>query len=501
MSDAEVMISSGDVQHDSAATHASSDTLGDPLRQSTLTSNVSGGSGGADPGDPNRSSVVSDASVQFQRDGSGLGDGSSNKSSNGAGSAVQFDLADVASSVTKIQGLARGARQRTANQNAASKANDDLHGQLHAEQKLWTQGKDASGATSFEQKSDGRNQRANESGAFWSGSIKDTPELAMSGEHQAEQQTEDSGRMMSQTDLHKGAIEFIRKTITTDVYNDRRAQESDPESPLYKEAEKDRLPEDGHAIIQKDPENNLVYNHFRTKPDDVFFQAWGSSSEDFATGLGDNMVPATTNGAQGHRKFDDTVQIKYELPAFVNAATDVTGKLNDASRLNQIAALGGRQLNRAKDDRGGAKYEAAEAQHARAKQLGDGQAATKSYDYTKDLEMGGQAREGKIAPFTPMPEAAAALRDRTADPDSAAKMWQDGVDAQAFDSEEYLGLNPVPRPPEERAGDFWKMKPEEQKNAEQQKYTEDYDTRSYAGTEKMKEGRSQAVEALAGLRD
>jgi hypothetical protein len=283
-------------------------------------------------------------------------------------------------SLEKMRAKLKGAQVRHGNRKAASQATDELHDQINEKHELWTQIKDDDGRTDFQRKDDERNQRANDIGAFWSASIKDTqkePDPKLSGEYLAEKQAANKGRMMAQTDLHKGAIEYIREKLTEVAISERRLRQSVEGDELYLADEAQRLPADAYQKIQKDPENNLVYTHFRSSPTDVFFAAWGSSSEEFATGLGHNMVPTNTNGAQIHRKFDDTVQIKYELPAFVKSATELKGSLDQAARLNQIAALGDQQLFQEEDNRNERINAPGKKQSELANSLGDTQMATR----------------------------------------------------------------------------------------------------------------------------
>jgi len=229
----------------------------------------------------------------------------------------------------------------------ADNAMKDLDARINQKHQLFEQIKDAEGRTEFTKLTDERSGKANESGHFWSLSEKDAKRYdtdgALSGEYQAKHETEESGRMMAQTKYHVGAIELIRALMTKENYEKRREEEGTKGNANYKADENERLPptpnergKDGHAQIQKDPEDNLVYTHFRSenggvdnqKPD-FFPRAWGVSSENFATDLGAQMVPTWTHGAVGHGKFDETVQITYELKAFTEAANKTTAMLND----------------------------------------------------------------------------------------------------------------------------------------------------------------------------
>ena len=351
----------------------------------------------------------------------------------------------------KMLAIARGAKTRQANRQAADSANDALDERLNPSINLYKQTKNEEGYTEFEAESSERSAAANSIGHFWSGPekyIQKDHEGNMvnpysSGEYQAKKATETDGRMMAQTEGHKKAIDYIRKHLSQDVFNAKLAEEAiDPgiENPLK--------PED-FETIQKDPENDLVYNHFRNGQDDIFDKAWGATSQEYASDLGKAMIPGMVHGAKDHAKFDDTVQATKELPALQAAAIETEAAVSETSRLNQIAALAGIQPGKDPKERAGPRYDNAVKQKKDALQLSAG-----------------------------------------------AKTYREGADAQQFDSDAYRAA----MLPQEELDKLDKQNVWDKRTDQQKEIATNFEITAYKGTQKMDEGRATTLSALEELK-
>lgn len=349
--------------------------------------------------------------------------------------------------------IARGAKTRQANRQAADSANDALDERLNPSISLYKETHDDQGYKRFEAEASDRSEKANSLGHFWSGPEKYVPtdnagnmiHPETSGEHQAKEATKTEGRMMAQTQGHVDAIEYIRSHITQDVFDQRMADELNDSSIK----EKDRLKPEDFETIQKDPENDLVYNHFRKNDEDIFYKAWGATSEQFATDLGTAMIPGMTHDSKDHAKFDDTVQTKAELPAFMKAAEGTQKAVDETARLNRNAALSDRQFHLEKSERGGDRYDAAVARNQMAINLSEG-----------------------------------------------AKTYRDGAEAQVFDKEAYqAAMRPQAELDEMDKQNVWDKRTDEQKQI-----AADFEKSSHEGTDNMSLGQGLTLSALEELK-
>ena len=357
----------------------------------------------------------------------------------------------------RMLAIARGTKTRQANRQAADATNNTLDERLNPSIKLYKQVTNAEGRTDFVVESSERSAAANTIGHFWSGPQKyirrdkktgDMVNPNTSGEYQAKEATKTSGRMMTQTAGHKMAIEFIRKNLTQEVFDAKMLEErGDPNN-------KNPLKPADFITIQKNPENDLVYNHFRNGEDGIFDLAWGPTSREYASDRGNAMLPSMVHGAKDHANFHGTVQTTVELPAFQEAAIETEAAVREASRLNQIAALAGKQLP---------------------------SLLRKDPKEWKTETRTGQRYKNAVK-----------QRQAALDLSAGATTYREGADKQQFDSDAYRAAM---LPEEELDEKKW-----DNRTKEQITIATKFEETAHQGTKSMEQGRADTLRALEKLK-
>lgn len=159
-------------------------------------------------------------------------------------------------------------------------------------------------------------------------------DLPQSGEFMARYKTQglESGHMMTETQGHRDAIQYVKDHITKELFEERMAfgkNKGEDGNP--------KLTMEMWHKIQKDPDNNdtvwMYFNDqaknnqttldfYKSKREgdvpypDIYNTAWGELSKTYAKNCGEAGIPLDTNGLAAHAKPLDSIQIKDEIPQY-----------------------------------------------------------------------------------------------------------------------------------------------------------------------------------------